>query len=103
MFFSTGYLTGSEDYFSHHRCYGKMCGYDLKDNTTPVTNANHTYSTHLFADRVINVIDKHPADKPLFIYLPFQAVHSPLEVPEKYMKPYEHIHNRNRRTYAGNI
>ncbi|XP_077868272.1 arylsulfatase B-like [Saccoglossus kowalevskii] len=39
---------------------------------------------------------------PMFIYLPFQAVHAPLQVPDKYSDMYKDtIHDESRRTYAG--
>ena len=35
------------------------------------------------------------------MYAPFQSVHAPLEVPEKYEEQYKFINNKARRTYAG--
>ena len=40
-----------------------MCGYNLRDNLDPVYTANGTYSTHLFADKVIDIVNKHQGDK----------------------------------------
>lgn len=97
-----GYLTGSEEYFTHKRCYGHFCGMDLRENAEPA-KADGIYSTHLFSERVINIVKSHNTTQPLFIYLPFQAVHSPLEVPDQYTLPYKHIKDKNRRTYAGMV
>nr|XP_022327230.1 arylsulfatase B-like [Crassostrea virginica] len=97
-----GYLTGAEDYFTHARCFEKMCGTDLRDNMGP---ANYTgvYSAHLFARKASEVVKNHNTDKPLFLYLPFQSVHAPLQVPDKYIQPYMHIQDHQRRTYAGMV
>ncbi|XP_076467826.1 arylsulfatase B-like [Babylonia areolata] len=130
-----GYLLGSEDYYTHTRCWERSCGLDLHEDTTPVWTENGTYSAYLFTQRAIDVIRRHantartpfsaytgrPRDsssdalgaggarpaaagsKPLFLYLAFQSVHAPLQVPEKYTEQYRDIKNRARRTYAGMV
>lgn len=35
---------------------------------------------YLFTDQTIKVIENHDKSKPLFLYLPFQLVHYPLQV-----------------------
>ena len=37
----------------------------------------------------------------MFLYLAYQNVHQPQEVPEQYELPYLSIHNEQRRTLAG--
>ena len=46
------------------------------------------YATHLITREAVRLIKAQPKDKPLFLYVPFNAVHSPLQVPEEYLKPY---------------
>ena len=37
------------------------------------------------------------------MYLAYQAVHAPLQVPDRYMDPYKNIADKTRRTYAGMV
>ena len=43
------------------------------------------YTTDLFTDEALKFVDRH-TDKPWFLYLAYNAVHTPLEVLEKYGK-----------------
>ncbi|MEQ2193419.1 hypothetical protein XENOCAPTIV_024830 [Xenoophorus captivus] len=93
-----GYLTGSEDYFTHERCYNitplnlTRCALDLRDGEEVATAYKGDYSTELFSQRA-----------PLFLYVALQAVHSPLQVPERYLTPYSFIEDPHRRLYAGMV
>ena len=50
----------------------------------------------------VRVIEEHDTNHPLFLYLAYQGVHSPGQVPESYVKPYENtISSPIRRTFAG--
>ncbi|KAM4527808.1 arylsulfatase B isoform 1-T1 [Odontesthes bonariensis] len=104
-----GYLTGSEDYFTHHRCSKiphlnlTRCALDLRDGEEAVTAYKGVYSTELFSQKAINIIRKHNSSKPLFLYVALQAVHSPLQVPERYVAPYSFIKGPHRRLYAGMV
>ena len=75
-----GYYTGAEEYFNHSRANG----YDFRSNHTINREAKGQYSTDLFTDHSVNIIENHMKNEipsPLFLYIPFQAVHAPLEAP----------------------
>lgn len=48
----------------------------------------------------MRIINERNRDQPLFLYVPFNAVHGPLQVPENYSEPYSHL-RRQRQDYAG--
>lgn len=99
-----GFHLGAEDYFTHKRCFDAVCGKDFWLNDTPLDKTvNHKYSTHLLAKRSVEIIKSHNPKDPLFLYLPFQAVHGPNEVPPKYKRPYKHLKSRKRQVYAGMV
>ena len=42
----------------------------------------------MYEDEIISVIEMHPVDRPLFIYMPFQVTHSPIQPPPKLVESY---------------
>ena len=107
-----GFLNGAEDYYAHYKTNGfpgllpfKLWGgYDLRRNESVSTKEKGEYSTFLFAKEAQEIITNHNTASPLFLYLAFQAVHGPLQVPDQYIQPYEGvIKDKNRRTYAGMV
>ena len=70
----------------HYTHVGKRRGYDMQDNEAVDWTADGIYSTHLFTDKAIEVLQSHdPAAEPLFLMVTYQAIHSPMEVPAAYL------------------
>jgi arylsulfatase A-like enzyme len=61
-----------------------------------------TYLTDALADRAVNFIDHH-ATQPFFLYLAFNAAHTPLQAPQKYLVRFADIKDPQRRTYAAMV
>ena len=57
------------------------------------------YTTDAYGDRAVDWLERHK-EKPWFLYVPYNAQHAPLQAPEKYLKRFEHITDKNRRTFA---
>ncbi|KAI9526676.1 hypothetical protein NQZ68_036941 [Dissostichus eleginoides] len=101
-----GSLLGSGDYYSHYKCEGPgMCGYDLYEGEEAAWEQDRgLYSTVMFTQKAINILANHdPRRQPLFLYLAYQAVHSPLQVPARYLERYKGIPNMHRRKYAAMV
>ena len=80
-----GHYFGALDYFTHKR------GEDLDWYRNGAQLKEEGYTTHLLRDEACRIIEKQPADKPLFLYVPFNGIHSPHQVPEEYLKPYANL------------
>ena len=59
----------------------------------------YDYTTTLFARDASAFIEKH-REQPWFVYLPFPAVHGPLDAPEALLKRFSHLSGK-RRAFAG--
>ncbi|MEA2709424.1 MAG: arylsulfatase [Phycisphaerales bacterium] len=89
-----GHYNGAIDYFSHIRDGGLDWHRDDK------ALREEGYSTALLAAEATKIITSHDGKKPFFLYVPFNAVHAPHQVPDRYKEPYAAL-SEPRRTYAG--
>lgn len=88
-----GFLGGAHDYLD---AAGDKHNPILR-GTEPVDNIG--YTTEAFGNEAIKFIEKHRAE-PWFCYLPFNAVHAPLESIDKYLSCFSSIEDKKRRTFA---
>lgn len=87
-------LMGPEvDYFKHT---GRR-GLDWQRNGQPVEEAG--YSTILFADEAIRLLEKRDTNRPFFLEVAFNAPHFPLNAPDEYLAKYRNLPPRSA-TYA---
>ena len=73
----------------------------LLEGTTPVESFDG-YLTDALAERASAYV-KQQASKPFFLYLAFNAAHTPLQAPKKYLDRFPNIQNEQRRTYAAMV
>ena len=57
------------------------------------------YLTDAFGREAVSFIDRH-ADKPFFLYLAFNAVHTPMDATDDRLQKFASIKDEKRRTYA---
>ncbi|XP_068590886.1 arylsulfatase I-like [Cebidichthys violaceus] len=100
-----GSLTGSVDYYNYGSCDGPgLCGYDLHEDEGVAWGQEGKYSTTLFTQRARKILESHdPTDRPLFLLLSLQAVHTPLQLPKSYIYPYWDMANVARRKFAAMV
>ena len=82
-----GFLKGGEDHMTQaSNDAGRVC-VDLWRDSAPAYGENGTFSTFLYAGEAVRQIEMHAsehADTPLFMYLAWHAVHTPLEAPLRF-------------------
>jgi len=89
-----GPLIGEIDYFSH-KVDGKVDWF--RNNQVVEENG---YSTTLLGDDAVKLIEQHNPATPLFLYLAFNAVHTPYQAPQEYLDKYKNIEDPSRRAYS---
>jgi arylsulfatase A-like enzyme len=82
-----GFLGGAHDYF-------KSAG--ILRGTEPVTELD--YTTDAFAREAVAFIERHKSE-PWFLYLAFNAVHTPMEATDERLKKFPNEADEKRRTY----
>jgi arylsulfatase A-like enzyme len=92
-----GHYNGALDYFTHIRDKGL----DWNRDDRPLREKG--YTTTLIGDESVRLIAQHDVSKPLFLYVPFNAPHSPFQAPKSYLDMYKHIETRNRRAFAAMV
>ena len=89
-----GPLIGEIDYFTH----------ELDERIDWYRNneviEEEGYSTTLLGDDAVRLIEAHDVSTPLFLYLAFNAVHTPYQAPQDYLDKYNSIEDPSRRAYA---
>ena len=73
----------------------------LLEGTTPVESFDG-YLTDALAERASAYV-KQQASKPFFLYLAFNAAHTPMQATRNYLDKFAHIQDERRRTYAAMV
>lgn len=92
-----GAMIGELDYFTHEE-HGVL---DWYRNNQPVRETG--YTTQLLGADAVRFIEAHDASKPLYLYLAFNAPHTPYQAPQEYVDRFKEISDPTRRVYAGMV
>lgn len=92
-----GPLIGEIDYFTH----GQHGVLDWDRNGEPVREEG--YSTTLFGNDAVALIEKHDTARPLFLYLAFNAPHTPYQATKEWLDRYANVTDPSRRAYAAQV
>jgi arylsulfatase A-like enzyme len=92
-----GAMIGELDYFTHDE-HGVL---DWFRDNKPVREKG--YTTTLIGKDAVKLIENHDTATPLYLYLTFNAPHTPYQAPKEYIDRYQGIADSTRRTYAGMV
>ena len=92
-----GAMIGELDYYTHSDA-GVL---DWFRDNKPVKEKG--YTTQLLGADAVKYINGQDAKKPFYLYLTFNAPHTPYQAPQDYVDRYKNIADPTRRTYAGMV
>ncbi|XP_063972439.1 arylsulfatase B-like [Diachasmimorpha longicaudata] len=104
-----GYWSGHQDYYNHEfESSDNYRGYDMRRNMSVSYETKNRYSTDLYTEETIRLIDNHNKSTPMFIYLAHAAVHSGnsenlLQAPDEEVAKFSYISDPERRKYAAMV
>jgi arylsulfatase A-like enzyme len=98
-----GFLGGGRNYFPDPaRAAGAKVNHytQIVRGREPV--AESEYTTHAFGREAVDFLARQQGKaQPFFLYLAFNAVHTPMQAPDDYLQRFTAIEDPKRRTYAG--
>lgn len=77
--------------------------YTIPLNRNGADEPQRRYLTEQFGEEAAAFVKRQAATQPWFLYLAFNAPHTPLQAPEAWLKKFAHISQPNRRTYAAMV
>jgi arylsulfatase A-like enzyme len=92
-----GAMIGELDYYTHADA-GVL---DWFRNNKPVREKG--YTTQLIGNDAVKYINDQDPNKPFYLYLAFNAPHTPYQAPKEYVDRYPKIADPTRRTYAAMV
>jgi len=93
-----GFYLGMTDYFTHMR----DGGLDWHRGDRALREEGH--ATDLIAREAVTLIETHSGGtRPFFLYIAFNAPHTPLQAPESWLARFAHIADPKRRTHVAMI
>jgi len=92
-----GAMIGELDYFTHSDAGVRDW---FRDNEVVKEKG---YTTQLIGDDAVKYVEAQDGKTPFYLYLTFNAPHTPYQVPESYKAKYADIKEPTRRTYAGMV
>ncbi|XP_039279283.1 arylsulfatase B-like isoform X2 [Nilaparvata lugens] len=105
-----GFWNGYQDYFKHtvQASFIPYEGYDMRRNDDVDWSGVGRYSTDLFTEESIRLIEGHNTSKPLFLYLAHLAPHAgnyddPLQAPQHVTQHLAQITDPEQRKYTGMV
>ncbi|MBM3735613.1 MAG: sulfatase [Acidobacteria bacterium] len=90
-----GFLGGAREYFPAGK--GGVGPIEIERNGSPVKWDG--YLTDLFGNEAAGFIDRHQKH-PFYLYVAFNAVHTPMQAEDERLKKHAHIADTRRRTYV---
>ena len=94
---SYGHLGPSIDYFTHEWQNG------LDWHRNGVALHEDGYSTDLIAAEAVRLIEERDPSRPFFLFLSFNAPHTPLQAPEELIRRHPGIRQAQRQVYAAMV
>ena len=108
-----GHAGGFIDYYSHQRGGGlrRRPGSGNQQGEPPPpdwqrdgkTLVEEGYSTRLIGKEAIRLLRERDKNKPTFLYVTFNAPHTPLQAPQEFIDRYKDVENEDRRVFAAMV